>query len=430
MADKTKSIKETTDKELDAIILRLRKENEALNLVADLKRKSTPRDPLGNDYISYDRPEVSTEAPIESLYHDDEEVNNILAHYGILGMKWGVRKSRSGYIKPNATLSRRDRKEQNFLDDPTKVYNKVYSKAASGIRKGTRLLNEDPRFKGKNFKIDSPLRKQYYSEYSSMVTRQLNAAATSKAGPFTSKTIGMSPKGTLQMKFSFDYEKELRASYNIAKADTPKGVKVEKKESKLSVKGGDVINTLLKKLSHGESDDNEFVIDLITDDSGYIIGVDEEVGHSDLDNDEEVNNFLAHYGILGMKWGVRRQPGPNGLVGKGGSSSKTTSSNKTDTDPDKVIKIRRREDVKNRRKLTDEELIAKIGRLEKEKRLRELTESEVDGGRSAVKEILKSAGTKVATAVATGMMVYGVKAILTKEFKATELAKNINVSKK
>lgn len=216
MADKTKSIKEATDKELDAIILRLRKENEALNLVADLKRKSTPRDPLGNDYISYDRPEISTEAPIESLYHDDEEVNNV----------------------------------------------------------------------------------------------------------------------------------------------------------------------------------------------------------------------LAHYGILGMKWGVRRQPGPNGLVGKGGSSSKTTPSNKTETDPDKVIKIRRREDVKNRRKLTDEELLAKIGRLEKEKRLRELTESEVDSGRSAVKEILKSAGTKVATAVATGMMVYGVKAILTKEFKAAELAKNINVSKK
>lgn len=216
MADKTKSIKEATDKELDAIILRLRKENEALNLVADLKRKSTPRDPLSNDYISYDRPEISTEAPIESLYHDDEEVNNV----------------------------------------------------------------------------------------------------------------------------------------------------------------------------------------------------------------------LAHFGIKGMKWGIRRQPGPKGLVGKGRSSGKTKSSKKVEPDPDKAIKKQRRQDVKNRRKLTDEELIAKIGRLEKEKKLRELTESEVDSGRSAVKEILKSAGAKVATAVATGLAIYGIKSALTKEFKAAELAKYINVSKK
>lgn len=26
--------------------------------------------------------------------------------------------------------------------------------------------------------------------------------------------------------------------------------------------------------------------------------------------------YLSHYGILGMKWGIRRQPGPDGLVGK------------------------------------------------------------------------------------------------------------------
>lgn len=89
MADKTKSIKTATDKELDELLVRLRKENEVQNLIADLKRKSTPRDPLGN-YISYDKPEVSTEEPIESLYHKADEA---LAHFGILGMKWGVRRA-------------------------------------------------------------------------------------------------------------------------------------------------------------------------------------------------------------------------------------------------------------------------------------------------------------------------------------------------
>jgi len=87
-ADKSKTIKESTDEELDTLLRRLRRESEVQNLIGDLKRKSEPTSPFGNS-VSYDRPEVSTEAPIESLYHKTEET---LAHFGILGMKWGVRR--------------------------------------------------------------------------------------------------------------------------------------------------------------------------------------------------------------------------------------------------------------------------------------------------------------------------------------------------
>lgn len=112
MADKTKTIKTATDKELDELLIRLRKENEVQNLVGDLKRKSAPRNPLGDSYsYSYDRPEVSTEAPIESLYHKADET---LAHFGILGMKWGVRRD------PRMLTARRklaaDKKVEAYLD--------------------------------------------------------------------------------------------------------------------------------------------------------------------------------------------------------------------------------------------------------------------------------------------------------------------------
>lgn len=44
---------------------------------------------------------------------------------------------------------------------------------------------------------------------------------------------------------------------------------------------------------------------------------------------DNVEDFLAHYGIKGMRWGVRRPVGKDGLVGSGGSSKTSAGSNKT-----------------------------------------------------------------------------------------------------
>lgn len=120
---------------------------------------------------------------------------------------------------------------------------------------------------------------------------------------------------------------------------------------------------------------------------------------------EELKESLAHYGVLGMKWGRR----------KGRTSSSIRSA-------DKAKKKAMRNDVKKRRLLSDADLNKKLERIKKEKQLREITSEEINPGRRFIKNILSSSGTKVATALVTGAALYAVKTKMTKEFDIKELA--------
>lgn len=80
MVDKSKTIKEASDKELEDLLIRLGREREVQMLISDLIRNSTPTP----DGVGIYRPiVVSTEASVESMYH-----------VGTKGMRWGVRSAR------------------------------------------------------------------------------------------------------------------------------------------------------------------------------------------------------------------------------------------------------------------------------------------------------------------------------------------------
>lgn len=88
LVDKTKSIKELEDFELDELLIRLKREREAQETIASLARNSLDRKPYSPSNELW--PGISTEAPINTLYHSKAE--EVLAHFGIPGMKWGVRR--------------------------------------------------------------------------------------------------------------------------------------------------------------------------------------------------------------------------------------------------------------------------------------------------------------------------------------------------
>jgi hypothetical protein len=89
-ADKTLTIKSATDKELDDLLKRLRKESEVQSLICDMRRRSQTKEEAMADDNYYNSFNISTEVPVENLYH---KVDAVLAHFGISGMRWGRRKS-------------------------------------------------------------------------------------------------------------------------------------------------------------------------------------------------------------------------------------------------------------------------------------------------------------------------------------------------
>ena len=124
-SDKTISIKAQTDPQLDLLIIRLRKEVEAQRIISELIRNSTPTklDVFGN--IDYSLDPVSTETPIEKLYH-----------VGIPGMRWGQRKNRGSASSGRIPKGSGGKLDKNFLGT-----SKDHTRARELNRKGKRRLS-------------------------------------------------------------------------------------------------------------------------------------------------------------------------------------------------------------------------------------------------------------------------------------------------
>lgn len=101
-----------------------------------------------------------------------------------------------------------------------------------------------------------------------------------------------------------------------------------------------------------------------------------------------MQDTLMHYGIKGMKWGVRRTPAQLG------HKTKNTS------------KKQRRAEVKS---MSDAELRNRINRLQMEKQYMQLTEPEISPGKKFVKEVCNNAAKQTASTYVAQFMKKGIK---------------------
>lgn len=115
----------------------------------------------------------------------------------------------------------------------------------------------------------------------------------------------------------------------------------------------------------------------------------------------KMENELYHFGIKGMKWGIRRYQNKDGSLTAAGKKRYSDSSIDNE--------------IKN---LTDQELRDRINRLNLEKQYRDLTtpsgQKQVNKGKQFVTSVLETSGKNIATQLVT----YGMGTAVNKFFKA------------
>ena len=110
-----------------------------------------------------------------------------------------------------------------------------------------------------------------------------------------------------------------------------------------------------------------------------------------MDYEENYDDFLQHYGVLGMKWG-RRKARSNVSSNKKPKSTKNTTTSKPKPKPKPP-----------QRQLSDAELRAAVNRLRLEREYAELTYRA--SSRAKVESVVKTIGT-VATLTTSAMTIY------------------------
>jgi hypothetical protein len=294
-----------------------------------------------------------------------------LVHYGVKGMKWGVRKDRGDgkfgvakkEMKPTALGGLKKKVNAHF----DKVKKDAYD----------RMLKEADEFDGHASDIDAAIGKAKKSKR--------DADFNDLEGVLRQKKDSI-----LKLADSLDEH----ATSNLRDRDENEVLSYNAESLRHIAKGGEGFPAT-------KYDKAEFVSQMFKDGAKYnrqdaATPFFDDVRHGD--PVERGEKYIQHYGIKGMRWGVRRTAAQLGRAGK-------KSSRQAQRDASKEAKT-----------LSDSELKARINRLQMEKQYSDLVKQQVERDRTAMEEgaaavgnILLQSGKESLKNTTSASMTYAMK---------------------
>lgn len=326
--------------------------------------------------------------------HDDSAVDNFLAHFGVKGMKWGVRRSDTGSSATPLSKSSMNTKEGRAA-------------ARAKVKSGAATLGEAhlAGLKSTGHRVTNALLgdRTYWKQQaiiagasvaavgaSFALPAVLPASALGAVGSWAAGTSGVAGhvmvNGTLVSTSALGSQ----VLTGIGLTATQIGNSAASAYSGIAnlgraIRGNTRINRSYEALA-GRIRSNQTAgtkrVNKILNQSGSIRK--RNLEHSDVG----VDNFLAHFGIRGMKWGVRRAEGSDGTVSTGVKEGKVS-------DAAQAHAIAAKAKSQGLDSLSNVEMKALITRLKLETQYSEFQKqpSKIEKGRAFVDRQLKTGQT-------------------------------------
>jgi len=288
-------------------------------------------------------------------------LDDILAHHGVKGQKWGVRKDRGheGERASTRQIAKLDKKYNKSFQG-VNGFIKVNNAIATKINPKLDVLNSSPKYKDKNLYDNKKLHDSYFNDYSKILKKSLDEVMVD---------FGTNASGTKQLQLdrvgfgeNTTYEAHLR---DVKHDGFPTSFKIKPYLNSKGFITGQTVEPLDETLAQAE---------------GF------------------VDDILEHHGVKGMKWGIRKSRTPSAVVLKATPGRKIKTSGgqfqPASRDAKSAARIRQRAKASSIDSLSNADLKTLVNRMQLERQYSQLKVDRQGFGEKFASAVLKKVGAE------------------------------------